>query len=305
MRLPGRVRDSSARKLRTRFLSGSVDLDAFLKENAFHLPKTAAGRYDLQAKVYGVGSIVIDHFWGYLQDQPVRLIMEQMLEPRRSLSFDERLQEFPICLNGVINLFRDRFTTEARASPGAGKEDSPFSMLVCYAALMVQRSRHLRLERTGVAFPSMADLPTLLARMARVAPLLFRRDVGREPNRDELHALLAHPNTLRMFLAIMVNDRKATYPLFRLFESKGKINLNDLRGRFVPDGFTLHRDGDARWISIQPEMLASHRALHEKAARRRLKRDQPPRPALGCPVLYTGKFRNMYDWTLELMERWI
>jgi hypothetical protein len=301
MRLPGRSSDNSARILREQFLAGEVNIDKFLKANAWTFPRTRDARFANQVQSYATASIVIEQFWEYLKAQPVPGFMAHLRENCDSDSYDERIHAFSRYCDGVIGILQNRFIDETRKQHKEKESGEAFELQLCFFS--VARKRYPKLK--GLPFPSSKDLVTLLARMAGVAPKVFARDMGREATREELLALLRHPSILRFFVELMSNDRKATHPLLAMFEGQDKGNLNDLGRDFDPQFFEIQVSGESMSLRIQQSVVDEHRFRHSKAAARRTKRKQPPRPVLGCPALYTGQIREMYDWTLSLMESWI
>lgn len=301
MRLPGRTTDTSARRLRDQFIANEIDSEEFLATNAYRYPRTSAARFENQIQAYATASIVIDNFWDYLQRQPVREMMAKLHETRGSGSFHERLHTFSTYCDAIIGLFQKRFVEHLRAKYTAGERTGAFVSYICFAAVARRRHRGLK----GVPFPSMKDLPTLLVRIAGVIPVVFERDIGRAATRDEIHAVLAHPSLLRLFIEIMMNDRKAMHPLLGRLEISQKIDLNNLNGSYDPQYFSIEEKSGTYFLRLSSRIVEQHRRKHEKAAARRLRRGQGLRPALGCPALYTGQFREMYAWTLELLVPWL
>jgi hypothetical protein len=300
-RLPGRTSDNSARALREQFLAGDIDIDNFLRANGYRFPKTSAERFANQVQTYATASIVIDQFWTYLKAEPVAAVMAQLRKNCDSDSYDECIHAFSRYCDGVISMFQKRFIDDTRRQYKKKKHTKAFEQQLCFFS--VSRKRYPKLK--GLPFPSSKDLVTLLVRMAGVAPKVFARDIGREATRDELLAILRHPSILRFFTEIMSNDRKATYPLFALFEGQNKGNLNDLDRDFDPQFFEIQVSGEILSLRLKQSVVNDHVCRHTKAAKRRAERNQPPRPVLECPALYTGHIGEMYNWTLSLLESWI
>ena len=301
MQLPGRISDSSARTLREQFLANEVNTDEFLQTYAWHFPKTHAARFLNQVQSYAVGSLVIDHFWEYLKEHSIQEGMIEIAKKYGDGSYQERIHTFSRCLDGVLGIFQNRYIEELRAMHTIEKPYAAFVHYLCYAS--ITRRRHLHLK--GLPFPSMKDLPTMLVRMTGIIPEVFARDMGRSADRTEILAILRHPSILHLFVQFMSNDRKAAHPLFRSLETTGKIDLNNLRGSFDSACFEMHEKDGIYSIHLKPSIIQAHRKKHERAALRRTRRGQPPRPTLACPALYTGQFRDMYMWTVGLLEPWL
>jgi len=299
-RLPGRQYVDSARQLRQEFLAGRVDTEAFLKAYAYHRPKTKAERFQNQVQSYATASLVIEQFWEYLHEQPFERLLMQFAERYRGKTHTNRVQGFNLCFLGALDAIRNLYVDQAKKRK-AGEPITPeYEKLVCFFA--VARRRHQKLG--GLPFPSMADLVTMTARMAQVAPAVFKRDTGRELPQEGLFCLLRHPYLLRLYVEIMANDRPSTHPLFARLEGAQKSDLNNLSLCFDPDCFEIYQRGGLMCMQLRAEVVQKHLAYYKKAADRRAKRGKPAPQVLGCPALYTGKLTEMHTWVRELFERW-
>lgn len=299
LRLPGRRYDHSARLLREQFLADEIDIEQFLKNNAFHLPRTNEARYLNQIHSYATASLVIEQFWNYLKQCPIDENMEKLRENYGHLPYTERLQAFDRLLCKVINIYRDRFMAEMQTRSKQEDKGAVFTFVLCFVS--VARMRHRKLK--GRRFPSPNDLISIIARLAEVARPVYERTVGRVASSHEVAALVGHPSLIRFCVGLAINDRAAMHPLTaRLM---GKSKLKSMSDMFQPEFFEIGQVNDEHILRVKQEVLEDHFKRHEKAAARRMRRHQPPRPSLGCPALYTGEFRNMYEWTVSLIEPWL
>lgn len=300
-RLPGRIYDQRPRHVRQALLSGEISAEQFIGENMTGLPKTRAARFENKVKSYATASIVINRYWEYVQAQPIGPIMAKMKPQYSVAQHDERVKNFLKVMLLLLDKTRDRFIDEAGERHKAGGEMSEEDLLLlCFFAVARKRHRHLR----GVPFPSMNDLIVFFGRLAQVAPAVFRRDAGREIAPQELFGLLRHPYMLKLCTELMSNDRKSTHPLFARLEGASKADLNDVNRTFDPSCFEIFEERGIQSLRIKSDIMAAHCSHYAKAAQRRKKRKKDSPRVLGCPVLYTGEFRNMYEWLCELFENW-
>ena len=109
---------------------------------------------------------------------------------------------------------------------------------------------------------------------------------------------------LRLCVEIMYNDRKSTHPLFAKLEGAKRGDLNDVNRKFGTQFFEIHEEDGTRSLRIKPAVMAEYCSHYAKAALRRKKRNKPAPRVLGCPALYTGQFRDMYEWVCKHFEDW-
>lgn len=150
----------------------------------------------------------------------------------------------------------------------------------------------------------MSDLIVMFGRMMGVAPVVFRRDAGRAPSEEELFGLFRHPSIMRFFLEIMSNGREATLPLIAKLEGFPKANLDDLNREFGAEFFEVRRESGVRILRIKPSVVLEHRAQIAQATDEILRQGKNLPRAMDCPVLYTGKFKEMYAWVCQCFEAW-
>ncbi|MEJ0053345.1 MAG: hypothetical protein WDN10_01270 [bacterium] len=302
-RLPGRQYATIARQLSDDFLSGRISPEEFLKQNSLAVPKSAEARFRIRTQGYALASLVIEHFWMYLQTQakPIEQVLRQFAELHRGQSHTERAQGFAQYFNVLLQLLHNQYVEEHRANRSRGGARSlEHDWLVVY--MTVGRVQHRKFKR--LPMPSMADLVMMLARIAEVAPVVFLRDTGRPLLQQELFELLEHPSLLQLFVDIMMNDRSSTHPLITRLEGTKKLDLNNPHQSFSRDCFEICSCNDAFTLRIKPEIIERHRLHYLKAAKKRDKRQKLHPQVLGCPVLYTGKFADMHYWVIERFRQW-
>lgn len=299
-RIPGRVYDQAPRKLRQAFLDGAVDPESFLKENAWRYPRTAHARFDNQVKSYATASLVIDMYWELVKKQPVDLMLAHVKKKHGGGTHQEKIRSFSVILLALLKAMQNKVLDEAKERHTQKSSSPEDHILMCFFAVATKRHMHLK----GLPFPSMADLVVFFARLVGVVPAVFLRDVGRPIEQHELFAIARHPSMLRLCVDVMSNDRRSTYPLFAKFEGKRRGNLNDVDRTYAPDHFEIALDRGRRYLRVKAEVIASHIAHYERADRRRKKRGKEGPRVLGCPALYTGTFREMYEWLCDRFEYW-
>jgi hypothetical protein len=298
--LPGKKYDDSARVLRQQFLDDKVDLEKFVGDYANHFPRTSDERFAYQIRAYGLAAVVITNFWSYMKAQPIAELLVYMKEKFYGTSYDEQVSNFFLCCNAIIGQYQNKYIKDVRKEKD-GVRSKDFDSFLCFAGVARQR----RKKMGGVPFPSTKDLTAMVTRMAHVIPLVFERDMGRPPDKREIFALLRHPSVGRFFIDIMMNDRPSTHPFIHMLEGNIPHSLNESKGRFDPKYFELDRCEDVLFIRLRSDVVAEHRARFIRADKRRLKRKKPLKPVLGCPVLYTGLFKEKYDWMINLLEGWL
>ena len=299
--LPGRAYVHDARRLRQLFEDDKIDVEQFLKEHGHSLLRSPEARFANQTQTYALGSIVIEQYWEFLQGTNVRHVLLAHAAKYKGAPHKERVLGFLRTQIALLDRIRDLFLNQMKATRA---KDEPMSkeltLLICFLAVGILR--HFPSQKLPV--PSMGDLVTMLARIAGIAPTVYKRDRGRDLSTEELFSLLRHPYLLRLIASVMANDRRSMYPLMAKLEADPKKDLNDLGESYNPDCFEIKDENGSLSLRLKPSIIEEHRAHYEKAERRRLKRGKPPRRVLGCPALYTGKLKEIYDWILDNFEQW-
>jgi hypothetical protein len=150
----------------------------------------------------------------------------------------------------------------------------------------------------------MKDLVTMIGRMGDVIPKIYERDLERAPTDEELFAGLQHPSLKRMFMEMMTNSKEILIPIFSQLENGLAKNLDDYEGAFDPINFKLEEGKDGqKQLVLRPEVIQRFRDVWAMIAEKRATDGKTPPRALQCPVLYTGKFIEMYDWVASEYQK--
>lgn len=297
-RLPGQDHDQSARAERQRILGGADNLEMLLKEAK---GKNAHG---IRVSTYAGASVVIDHYWPFIVETERRLrpFSGNFKAQYAGAPHEKQVSAFMAYLHVVANQARDNYSNALKERVSKGPIDNDADRVAIYF-MEVGRKRHRKLG--GLPMPSPDDLTTVFGRMVQIAPAVFERDMGRAPSQEELFALFRHPSVMRFFIDMMSNSRELMYPLFATMEGTKRQNLNDSKRRFNPERFEVATVGNTQVFRLKASVLEEmHRRCTEMQARRAKRGSKAP-VALGCPALYTGKFREMYEWTLLCFEDWM
>jgi hypothetical protein len=308
--LPGKQSDDSARKLRRSFIAEEVDVNDFLKKNGYGFLRTKDARRINQVQTYATASIVIEQIWEHIKNLPVEKLHEELKQKYGSPLHEYRTLNFIDVHLGLLEAIKRQVVAEAFDRHEKKIKKKEDDLLICFFAVGSRRSKtfrapkHLKQGLNGLSFPSMADLVTIFGRIAHIAPTVFRRDLGREPSEEELFALLRQPYFMRLFVDMMKCDRKTLFPLLTLLEGSKRLDLNDTGRTFTADCFMVSTMKGDHVLHLRPEVIAGFRSALERAAHRRARRGKSTLGMLGCPALYTGKFREMSDWVIRCFEHW-
>ncbi len=309
-RIPGRQTEDSARQLRRAFLAGEVDINDFLKKNGYGYLRTKVARRTNQVQMYATASIVIEHIWDRIKDLPVDTLFDGLKVKYGSPSHEVRSLNFIEVHLGLLEAIKRQVVAEAFDRYKKGAKTKEDAILICMFAVGSKRSKtfrvpkHLKQRLNGLSFPSMADLVTLFGRIAHIAPTVFKRDIGREPTQEELFALLRQPYVMRLFVDMMTCDRPSLQPLLATLEGTERMDLNDTGRTFTAECFAVSIVEGRPVLHVRPEVVAGFRGAFEKANRRRTKSGKVSPEMLGCPALYSGKFRDMFNWVAACYEHW-
>ena len=301
-RLPGKNYDRVARDLRDAFLSGKVVPELFVAENLENPPQTFQDHFENKVKSYATASIVIDQLWSLLQSQDSSTALVAAKKKSKETVANEFVDvlNFMIFAMSEVNRSQKQLVDGLTSRMNSATRTHADKLAMCFFA--VARDRHPDLG--GVPIPSMNDLIVFFGRLAMVALTVFARDVGRKPTWSEYLKLLRHPCILRLCVEIMSEDRLDAHPLFPLLVIEGDGDLNDLGQVFDPAHFEIREEAGIQSMQITHDFMEAYCATRAaRAIESQMKDCMTPR-VLRCPALYTGHFRDMYMWTVDLFEQW-
>jgi hypothetical protein len=285
-RLPGQIIDNAARERRRALETEEISTESVVRNIEIQSEKDF---YVKNVERYALASYTIEIFWDYLK---------QKLEDD-SAAFQEQLsrnapkeagisERFMTALNATLAVYRDRFIDEYQKR---SNQDAPSK-----ESLLVMRYLCSG-DEEELSFPSMADLVTMVGRVAEVTPRVFERDLGRAPTAEEINSSLRHPSLKRLFVGMMTNSRLRLLPTSAYLENEAEADLNDYSRVFDPKFFgVVAHDGEAPYVRMYPKAVQWFRDTWEIAAEKLAAEGSAPARALTCPALYTGKFSEMHDW---------
>jgi hypothetical protein len=292
--MPGQRQDSSARDRRQQLEELSDPIETLAEELAPDHIGLESEEHTTES--YATATFVIEEFWEYLREL---FSVEPLTLDATTVPGDTTAKRFVGALNGALTALQSDFTSNfVKSLKEKGIAD------VTKTDILVSRYFQLQHEKTGsVGFPSMKDLVTMIGRMADVIPEVYQRELGRVATEEELFASLQHPSLKRLFMEMMTNSKAAINPVFAQMEKGHAVNLDDYEGGFNPEYFTIERSDQDHQVKFKPEIAQRYREVYMQNAEQRAKDGKIPPRALQCPVLYTGKFIEMYDWVEDEFEK--
>lgn len=249
---------------------------------------------DMDVESYATASFVIEQFWEMLQCDDLEGFRATVREHLTTVA--PTIPEIAAALRPAIQQKQHQFITAfiERVRPGesVSTEDALFMRYV--------ENSQKRISSEGLPFPSMLDLPALYARWLVVSEKVYERDLGSVPAREELFTVVDTPQTKRLLMEVMTNSRSVANFILVILENEGKpyADLDDPNGTFDPGRFSLQTsEKGARYVSVRPDIVERIVTSFGHAAVTRAEAGKEPFRALQCPVLYTGTFSDMFDWT--------
>lgn len=291
--MPGQNHDAAARKRRRELDVMDLQGEALVKE--FLPEKIDMEGDERKAESYALASFVIEKFWNYLKDK----LSKEEINLSPSPEGDTTAKRFIFALNESLDVQRDQFydnvydSLKRKRSAEVSKED-------------VLTLRYFQITREEIGqpgFPSMRDLVTMIGRMADVIPKVYERDLGRKPTESELFSTLQHPSLKRLFMEMMTNSRAVVNTTLIRLEGGIDTNLDDYTREFDPKYFQLAESKGQHHVIFRPEIAQWFRDVWTRVAEQRARDGIVSPRALQCPVLYTGKFVEMYDWVADECKR--
>lgn len=174
--------------------------------------------------------------------------------------------------------------------------DREEQILMRYSFLNMNRE-----EGKGLGFPSFTDLILLYGRFAEVAPKVFKKVTGLEPSEEEYEHMLQDPSFQLLMTQLMNNNQAPSIAIaYRLlhFPEGVQENFEDPVATMTPDEFIIEYNETGPMLKISPEFIAQ--AHVDTAVSPRAK--DPSLVIRRCPVLYTGKFKEMCAWMQTLVK---
>jgi hypothetical protein len=155
--------------------------------------------------------------------------------------------------------------------------------------------KHLQGEQLGV--PSFTDLFSIYTRLARVANEKFKEDFGHEPSREEYTHMLTHESFRQIMEQLMMNSRFGLHPVMGLMEGNGIMpNTDDTSRIFTTEFFEIRMVDGKPILAPKEEQIQKYRAAVAIFVQKIKEKGQNAGLVLRCPVIYTGKFKEMVDW---------
>lgn len=293
LKMPGQVHDASARERRRELEVMDLQGEDLIKE-------LVPSKIDLEGdervtESYAVASFVIEKFWDYLKDR----LSAEKIELNESPEGNTTAKRFVFALNETVDSYRDQFFDDFRDSL-KDKQDQDISK----ADALTLRYFQMKKEETGhLGFPSMKDLVTMIGRMGDVVPKVYERELGQTPSEEELFKALQHPSLKRLFMEMMTNGRPVVNTILIRLEGGKDTNLDDYTREFDPKYFKLKESNGSQYVVFRPEVAQWFRDVWAQVAENRANEGVVSPKALQCPVLYTGKFVEMYDWVEAEFEK--
>lgn len=290
--MPGQVHDASARERRRELVVMDLQGEELIKE-------LVPSKIDIEgdertAESYAVASFVIEKFWDYLKNR----VSTEKVELNESPEGDTTAKRFIFALNEAVDSYRDQFFDDFSDSL-KGKQHEDISKSDALALRYFQMKK----EETGrLGFPSMKDLVTMIGRMGDVIPKVYEREMGRPPSEEELFTALQHPSLKRLFMEMMTNGRAVVNTILIRLEGGKDTNLDDYTREFDSKYFRLEEPNGNQHVVFRPEVAQWFRDVWIQVAENMASEGTVLPRALQCPVLYTGKFVEMYDWVASKFE---
>jgi len=293
--LPGQQLDRTPRIRRAELLEqhGSYSYEAMVPEQ-LNLDKDT-----IHAEASALASFVIEQFWDYIKTQRVDgTHLTQKLDSYPS-GINTVAKEFVVALNARLAELQTQFADSIfEQDDGKSAEEIPQDHILVHRFLLLMETQY-----GHVGLPSMKDLVALIERVAGVTDTVFEREIGRLPSAEEARIAISHPSMKRLFMEIMTNNNDIALPLIGVLDggqAKDYSALDAYTEEFQSELFEMKTTTDGkRIIMIRPDVVFAYREACAAEAEKRAANNEAEPKALQCPVLYTGKFIEMYDWVVD------
>lgn len=287
-RLPGQEMDMSGRRRRDDIAAMEGTTQELIEQIV-----DASVNYEEaehKAEEYAVASFVIEDMWDFIQTHEASgeaLTVNEVEVPENALPG----QRFVAVFNEKIDAYRDAYMDRLRVRV---KDEEKITK----SDLLALRYLNLKTKSEGhMGLPSARDLVTLIGRMGDVIPQVYARDLGRAPSHEEILESLDSPATKRFFVELMTNSRDQLHPILNILEHEKSMDLDDPYRTYQANDFVMQTNAEGkRSVVMNPHLVAGLRQAWVEVSEQRASDGKMPPRALQCPVLYTGKFVELYDW---------
>ncbi|MES2985828.1 MAG: hypothetical protein V4686_01720 [Patescibacteria group bacterium] len=187
------------------------------------------------------------------------------------------------------------YETSAKMMAG-GELDREEQILMRFTFLNMNRN-----AGKGLGFPSFTDLVLLYGRFAEVAPKVFKNVTGLEPSEEEYEHMLQDSSFQTLMTQLMNNNQAPSISIaYKLLEfPEGvKEDFEDPVAKMIPEEFIIEYNETGPMLKISPGFI---KEAHEYTAASPKAKD-PSLVIRRCPVLYTGKFKEMCAWMHDLVK---
>ena len=287
-RLPAQIHSSDARELRKDLIQTPLTGDELF---SYRKPAdTETDYHTLRIESFATGSLVIEEFWKFLvkraKERPPEIKMD---DPSLTLG-----QNFTKGLKKAVLEQADEFYVHAKDRMSKNTLDREGIILARFFDALKKTQK---IEEDVI--PSVTEIIPFVGRFADLTPKLFERDLGRRPTKDELFETLRKPSLKQILVGFMSNERECSLGVLGLLEGYRRGDTADLNRQFKSECFALEKDEGGFKIALRKELMERLYRIFSDVEQKMLSEGIPLSTSLHCPLLYTGLFNEMYEWTVE------
>jgi len=291
-RLPGQTQDPRARQLRAEIQKSTSEGDALFDERRIKTPEGEIDTDLLQIEAYATASFMIEEFWDHFKTRVQGL--PAPIEPAARVNPIEEAKAFTQAYDDFLSPLQREYQLSLieriKSKTPMTKEDT---LMMRFMDAAFERMG----KRGGIPFPSMKDLIAIFGRIAGITSGVYARDRGAVPDSELVMRLLTHPAARHTLSGMMTNSRALLNPIVSKLEGSDHPDLDNHSRAFKAEHFAIGTDSSGKeYIGLQPALVSWIRTQYEGMARKFEEEGTVPARALQCPVLYTGKFDEMYGW---------
>ena len=291
-RLPAQIHSKDARALRKDLIQTPLTGDELF---SYRKPaETETDYHTLRIESFATGSVVIEEFWKFLlksvQERPLEIIVDDA-----SLTLGQKFTKgFKSATSERANEFRAH-AKDRMAKNTYERED------IILARFFDAFKKTQKVEEDVI--PSVDEITAFVGRFADLIPKVFERDIGRRPTDDELFETLRKPSLKQIQVGLMSNERECSLGVLGLLEGHRRGDTSKLDRQLKPECFTLVRDAAGFEVVLRKELLERIHLVFSATEKKMISEGIPLSQSLHCPLLYTGLFNDMYEWTIEEFKK--
>ncbi|MES2966186.1 MAG: hypothetical protein V4668_00190 [Patescibacteria group bacterium] len=278
---------------RRQVLTEGITPEAAVDDSMFRDETGEINKELLAAESYAFSGLIIEKMWDDLKGRETTYSNNDSVRIPLTETFWKDFADTYITLAQTT---KETLLEEAKIIFAKPKEEWTSDETLVARYFMVQ---FVNKDITNLGAPSFIDLISIYTRLAKVAEEKFFETNKREPSRDELVHVLSDSSFQKMMEQLMMNNRQTGVSLFAALEGTATPDTDDTSRSFKTNIFEIYQSDTGPCLRPKEQFMNRYRHVMKEHLARLKESNKDIQPVLRCPVIYTGKLKEMCDWLLH------